>query len=43
MANLLKLGFLDGRAGLINALAGAYYVFQKYIRVDEKGSWGLEK
>lgn len=31
----LKLGFLDGRAGFINAACGAYYAFQKYIRVDE--------
>lgn len=40
---LLKLGFLDGRAGLINALAGAYYAFQKYIRVEEQGDWGPGK
>jgi hypothetical protein len=37
---LLKLGFLDGTAGLCNALAGFYYTFQKYIRVNEKGKWG---
>ncbi|MGE4291808.1 MAG: glycosyltransferase family 2 protein [Desulfovibrio sp.] len=37
---LLKLGLLDGRAGFINACAGAYYAFQKYIRIDEKGDWG---
>ena len=37
---VLKLGFLDGRAGFINACAGAYYAFQKYIRVEEKGDWG---
>ena len=36
----LKLGFLDGRAGFINALAGFYYAFQKYIRIEEKGDWG---
>ncbi|WP_147820858.1 glycosyltransferase family 2 protein [Salidesulfovibrio onnuriiensis] len=36
----LKLGFLDGLAGFCNALAGFYYTFQKYIRVDEKGDWG---
>jgi len=36
----LKLGFLDGKAGFCNALAGYYYTFQKYIRVDEKGKWG---
>jgi hypothetical protein len=37
---LLKLGFLDGTAGVCNALAGFYYTFQKYIRVDERGKWG---
>lgn len=37
---LLKLGFLDGQAGLMNALAGFYYTFQKYIRINEKGDWG---
>lgn len=37
---VLKLGFLDGRAGLVNALCAAYYVFQKYIRAEEKGDWG---
>jgi glycosyltransferase involved in cell wall biosynthesis len=37
---LLKLGFLDGTAGLCNALAGYYYTFQKYIRVEERGKWG---
>ncbi len=36
----LKLGFLDGKAGLINALAGFYYAFQKYIRVHESSDWG---
>ncbi|BDQ38966.1 glycosyl transferase family 2 [Pseudodesulfovibrio nedwellii] len=36
----LKLGFLDGAAGFCNALAGYYYTFQKYIRVNEKGKWG---
>jgi hypothetical protein len=35
----LKLGFLDGRAGFLNAAHGAWYVFLKYVRVDE-GSWG---
>lgn len=39
---LLKLGFLDGTAGLCNALAGYYYTFQKYMRVEEKGKWGDE-
>jgi len=37
---LLKAGFLDGRAGFCNALAGFYYTFQKYLRVEEKGKWG---
>ncbi len=36
---VLKLGFLDGRAGFINALAGFHYTFQKYIRIEEKGDW----
>lgn len=36
----LKLGALDGRAGFVNALAGSYYAFQKYIRVEETGDWG---
>ena len=40
---VLKLGFLDGRAGFINACAGAYYAFQKYIRVGGKADWGPEK
>jgi hypothetical protein len=39
---LLKRGFLDGTAGLCNALAGFYYTFQKYIRVEEQGKWGGE-
>lgn len=37
---LLKLGLLDGKAGFINACAGAYYAFQKYIRVEDNGNWG---
>ncbi len=37
---VLKLGVLDGRAGFINACAGAYYAFQKYVRIEEKGDWG---
>jgi glycosyltransferase involved in cell wall biosynthesis len=37
---LLKLGLLDGKAGLYNAAAGAYYTFQKYIRIEETGKWG---
>ncbi len=36
---LLKRGFLDGRAGFINAVHGAFYAFLKYVRVDE-GNWG---
>ena len=36
---LLKLGFLDGRAGFINAVHGAFYAFLKYVRVCE-GNWG---
>lgn len=37
---LFKAGFLDGRAGFINALHGAFYAFLKYVRVDQ-GSWGV--
>ena len=37
---LLKKGFLDGKAGFINALHGAFYAFLKYARVNE-GSWGF--
>ncbi len=36
----LKLGLLDGQAGFINALAGAYYAFQKHIRITENKEWG---
>lgn len=36
---LVKAGFLDGRAGFINAAHGAFYAFLKYVRV-EKGNWG---
>lgn len=36
---LLKLGFLDGGAGFINAAHGAFYAFLKYVRVNE-GAWG---
>lgn len=36
---LLKQGFLDGRAGFINAIHGAMYAFVKYLRIDE-GNWG---
>ena len=37
---LLKRGFLDGRAGFINAVHGAFYAFLKYARVRE-GAWGF--
>jgi len=37
---LLKLGFLDGKAGFYNAMAGFYYTFQKYVRVEETEKWG---
>ncbi len=40
---LLKLGILDGRAGFINAVCGAFYAFQKYIRVSEKEGTGVEQ
>lgn len=33
-------GFLDGKAGFINAVHGAFYAFLKYVRVDE-GNWGF--
>ncbi len=36
---LLKGGVLDGRAGFINAVHGAFYAFLKYVRVRE-GHWG---
>lgn len=36
---LVKKGFLDGKAGFINAYHIAFYTFLKYIRVDE-GLWG---
>lgn len=32
---LLRLGFLDGRAGLVLALHGFFYAFHKYLRVVE--------
>jgi glycosyltransferase involved in cell wall biosynthesis len=40
---LLKLGFLDGRAGFINAAHGAFYAFLKYVRADGPETWGPEK
>jgi len=36
---LLKRGFLDGKAGFINAAHGAFYAFLKYVRIGE-GPWG---
>ncbi len=35
----LKRGLLDGKAGFISAMHGAFYVFLKYVRVHE-GTWG---
>ena len=37
---VLKRGFLDGRAGFINAAHGAFYAFLKYVRINE-GNWGF--
>ncbi len=37
---LLKLGVLDGRAGFINAVHGAFYAFLKYVRACEREDWG---
>lgn len=36
---VLKKGFLDGRAGFINAAHGSFYAFLKYVRVNET-TWG---
>lgn len=36
---LIKLGFLDGRAGFLMAVHTAFYTFLKYVRIHE-GSWG---
>ncbi len=36
---VLKLGFLDGRAGFLIAAHGAFYAFSKYVRVMD-ASWG---
>lgn len=36
---IVKRGFLDGRAGFINAVHGAFYAFLKYLRVEES-DWG---
>lgn len=40
---LLKLGVLDGRAGFINAVHGAFYAFLKYVRALETEDWGPRK
>jgi len=37
---LLKLGVLDGRAGFINAVHGAFYAFIKHLRAGETEDWG---
>lgn len=37
---VLKLGVLDGRAGFVNAVHGAFYAFIKHVRVAEPGDWG---
>jgi len=37
---LLKLGVLDGRAGFINAVHGAFYAFLKHLRAGETEEWG---
>lgn len=34
-----KRGFLDGKAGFLNAAHGAFYAFLKYARVQQ-GAWG---
>lgn len=34
----LRLGFLDGKAGLILAILGFYYNFLKYLKVCERGN-----
>ncbi len=36
---IIKRGFLDGRAGFINAIHGAFYAFLKHLRIEE-GDWG---
>ncbi|SBW11075.1 Glycosyltransferase, group2 family protein [uncultured delta proteobacterium] len=36
---ILKAGFLDGRAGFLAAMHGAFYAFLKYVRVLES-DWG---
>ena len=36
---VMRLGFLDGRAGFLMAAHTAFYTFLKYVRIAE-GSWG---
>ncbi|MCH5276405.1 MAG: glycosyltransferase family 2 protein [Desulfovibrionaceae bacterium] len=36
---VMRLGFLDGRAGFLMAAHTAFYSFLKYVRIKE-GSWG---
>ena len=36
---IIKLGFLDGKAGFLLAMHMSLYTFLKYIRVQE-GNWG---
>ena len=36
---LVKRGFLDGRAGFLNAVHGAFYAFLKYARAAETVPW----
>ena len=37
---VLRLGFLDGRAGFVLAALAAYYVFLKYAKVWEMNGCG---
>ncbi|HWR03563.1 MAG TPA: glycosyltransferase family 2 protein [Humidesulfovibrio sp.] len=37
---VLKLGVLDGRAGFVNAVHGAFYAFLKHLRAGETADWG---
>lgn len=36
---VIKLGFLDGRAGFLAACHGSFYAFSKYVR-EAEASWG---
>ncbi len=41
---VLKMGFLDGRQGLVIAMLGSYYVFLKYIKFYEiQRHWTLDE